>query len=253
MKSLRQEVLFASRRVRIPYVLRDIHAVRLRLSAHCICVLFAIALSGCAAPTSNKPAARSAAASVIVEGLPEWQKAVSLADHEKLKGSASAWGEALSEADKTGFKRARAAEGKLLEPTSGQPFPAPSPGNYMCRLIQIGRASGRQRSFATSKADFCYVGVDDGGRLGIDKQTGSQQHTSSLFHDELPRRLIFLGARKGAGRQRGSQYGEASDRDVAGVFEHIGALRYRLTLPRPTGRFKLEVLEFTPAPIQLES
>jgi hypothetical protein len=187
-----------------------------------------------------------------VEELPEWQKAVSLADHEKLKGLASAWGEALSEADKAGFKRARLAEGKLLEPSSGQLFPAPSPGNYICRLIQVGRASGRQRPFATSKADFCYVGVDDRGRLWIDKQTGSQQLTGSLFNDELPRRMIFLGARKAPGRQRGSQYGEASDRDVAGVFERIGALRYRLTIPRPTGRFKLEVLEFTPAPIQLE-
>jgi hypothetical protein len=186
-----------------------------------------------------------------VEELPEWQKAVSLADQERLKGLPSAWGEALSEANTAGFKRALSAEGKLLEPNAGLLFPAPSPGNYMCRLVQIGPPAGRQRPFATSKADFCYVGVDDKGRLWIDKQTGSQQLAGSLFEDQSAR-MVFLGSKKAGGRQQRPQYGEASERDVAGVFERIGAMRYRLTIPRPNSKFKIEVLEFTPAPIQLE-
>jgi hypothetical protein len=86
---------------------------------------------------------------------------VSLGDHERLKGLPSAWGEALSEAHRAGFKRALSAEGKLLDPVAGLLFPAPSPGNYMCRLVQVGRLAGRERPYAASKADFCYVGVDD--------------------------------------------------------------------------------------------
>jgi hypothetical protein len=125
------------------------------------CLLAAFSVGGCAGAIGNKPVPRSAAASVVVEDLPEWQKAVSLADHERLKGLPSAWGEALSEAHRAGFKRALSAEGKLLDPVAGLLFPAPSPGNYMCRLVQVGRLAGRERPYAASKADFCYVGVDD--------------------------------------------------------------------------------------------
>jgi hypothetical protein len=201
----------------------------------------------------SKPTLRSAAARVIVEELPDWQRSISLADHERLKGLSPAWAEATGDLNRAGLKRALSAEGKLLDPAAGLLFPAPSPGNYLCRLVQLGRATGRQRPLTSSSPDFCYIGVDDQGRLWIDKQTGSRQLTGSLYEDKTTRRLIFLGTRKSSPRERAGPYGTSGGSDVVGVLERIGALRYRLTIPRPDERYKLELLEFTPAPVQLES
>jgi len=225
----------------------------LKASARCLSILTALCLGGCAGPLRENQARVVSEASVKVESLPEWQKAVSLADLERLKGLGATWREALAEASKAGLKRAISAEGKLLEAGAGLPFPVPSPGNYLCRIIRIGSVTARQRPFTTSKPDFCYVGVDEAGRLWIDKQTGPEQITGSLFVDDGAQRLIFLGARKIGGRQQAPAYGKGGGRDLAGVLERVGALRYRLTIPRAqAAAAKLELLELTPAPIQLE-
>jgi hypothetical protein len=87
----------------------------------------------------------------------------------------------------------------------------------------------------------------------MDKQTGVQQKSGSLFMDENPRRMIFTGQRKAAGKLRRPPSGSATRVEAAGIFERIGPMRYRLTIPRPEGKYKLELLELTPAPIQLDS
>jgi hypothetical protein len=176
-----------------------------------------------------------------------------MADRERLKGVHAAWAEALAEANRGGFKQAIRAEGKLLDPTVALPSPAPAPGNYKCRLIQIGGAARGHRPFALSKPEFCFIGVDDDGQLWMDKQTGVQQKSGSLFMDENPRRMIFTGQRKAVGKLRRPSSGIAAVVEAAGVFERIGPMRYRLTIPRPQGKYKLELLELTPAPIQLDS
>jgi hypothetical protein len=94
--------------------------------------------------------------------------------------------------------------------------------------------------------------VDDDGQLWMDKQTGAQQQSGLLSSDENPRRLIFTGKRKAAGKLRGPFLGSAARTEAAGIFERIGPMRYRLTFPRPQGKYKLELLELTPAPIQLD-
>ena len=225
-----------------------------RATAGCLCILAALHLSGCAGPMQVNQVRAASVARVEVESLPEWQKAVSLADLERLKGLDAAWQEAIGDASKAGLKRAISAEGKLLEAGAGLPFPVPSPGNYLCRFVRFGSVTAKQRPFTTSKPDFCYVGVDEAGRLWIDKQTGPQQITGSLFEDEGARRLIFLGKRKTGGRQSTETYGKGGGRDLAGVLERVGALRYRLAIPRAEASgAKLELLELTPAPIQLDS
>jgi hypothetical protein len=221
--------------------------------ASCLGLLAALTVGGCAASMGSRPTPRSAAARVVVEELPDWQRSISLADHERLKGLSSAWAEAIGDVNGAGLKRALSAEGKLLDPAAGLPFPVLSPGNYLCRLVQLGRATGRQRSLTSSNPDFCYVGVDEQGRLWIDKQTGSRQLTGSLYEDKAWRRMIFLGTRKWSRRERSGPYGAPGNNDVVGVLERIGALRYRLAIPRPDERYKLELLELTPAPVQLES
>jgi hypothetical protein len=47
-------------------------------------------------------------------------------------------------------------------------------------------------------------------------------------------------------------YGEDPSRNMAGVFERVGPLRYRLVVPKPRGLAKLDVIELVPAPVQLD-
>jgi hypothetical protein len=195
----------------------------------------------------------AALSAVTVEEAPKWENSITMADRERLKGVQAAWAEALTEANRGGFKQAVRAEGKLLDPAAALPSPAPAPGNYKCRLIQIGGASRGHRPFSVSKSDFCFVGVEDNGQLWMDKQTGVQQKTGSLFMDENPKRMIFTGQRKAVGKLRRLSSGSPAVVEAAGIFERIGPMRYRLTVPRPEGKYKLELLELTPAPIQLDS
>lgn len=224
-----------------------------RLASPCLCIVLALGLIGCSSPSRGKLKRAEAVPLVTVEEAPKWEKAISLADRERLKGLHAAWNEALGEASKGGYKRALRAEGKLLDPAAGLLSPAPAPGNYKCRLIRIGGAGRGHRPFDASKLEFCYVGVDEEGELWIDKQTGAQQKTGSLYADFNPRRMIFVGQRKPRGKASKSLLGGTPSAGAAGIFERIGPMRYRLAVPRPEGKYKLELLELTPAPIQLDS
>jgi hypothetical protein len=116
----------------------------------------------------------------------------------------------------------------------------------------MGGAGRGHRPFAISNPAFCYVGVDDDGKLWMDKQTGSRQKSGALFADDDPRRLIFVGERKHQGKRSPSKPTGQVAAHAAGVLERIGPMRYRLMIPRPEGKYKLELLELTPAPIQLD-
>ena len=223
-----------------------------KVARACLCVPLIVASAGCSRSSAIKLKHAAAVPRVTVEEAPKWEEAISLADRERLKGLQSAWGEALGEASKGGYKRAVHAEGKLLDPGSALLSPAPSPGNYMCRLIQIGGTGRGHRPFVAAKPDFCYVGVDGEGQLWIDKQTGPRQKTGAFFTDGNPRRMIFVGERKRSGKTSRSPSGGSTSMAAAGVLERIGPMRYRLAIPRPDGKHKLELLELTPAPIQLD-
>ena len=213
-------------------------------------VLAALVLHGCKTPQPPEP--EQPAAVSAVEDVPAWMQTASPADQARLGQLGTAWSEALAAARKAGFRRAIAAEGKLLDPGAALPRPAPAPGSYLCRLIQLGSTAARGRAFAASKADFCYVGVDDQGRLWLDKQTGALRRQGYLWDDWNQNRMIFLGALASGERDRPPTYGTVAERDRIGVIERVGPLRFRLVTPRPGGRYQLEVLELTPAPTQNE-
>jgi hypothetical protein len=186
-----------------------------------------------------------------VEDVPAWMQTASAADQARLGQLARAWNDALADARKAGFRRALSAEGKLLEPGAALPRPAPAPGSYLCRPIQLGSIAARGRAFtAASKSDFCYVGVDDQGRLWLAKQTGALRRQGYLWEDWNDNRLVFLGSLATGEKDAPPSYGARPDRDHIGVIERIGPLRFRLVTPRLGGRHKLEVLELTPAPTQ---
>ncbi|HEV2080274.1 MAG TPA: DUF4893 domain-containing protein [Allosphingosinicella sp.] len=215
------------------------------------CLLFgALLLHGCKTPSAPSPAEQPRAA-VVAEQVPAWRRTASGDDQGRVDQLAQAWDEALAEAGK-GSKRALTAEGKLLDPGAGLPRPAPAPGSYMCRLIQLGSTSPRVRPFAAAKPVFCYVGVDSDGRLWLAKQTGPFRRQGYLWDDRDPNRMIFLGSLASGAKDPPPTYGVLPDRDQGGVLERIGPLRFRLVTPRPASGHKLEVLELTPAPSQLD-
>ncbi|HEX8214141.1 MAG TPA: DUF4893 domain-containing protein [Allosphingosinicella sp.] len=214
-------------------------------------VLGLLLLHGC--KTAPAPQPVQPAASGAEEDVPGWMHTASPADQARLGQLNGLWRQALGEAGKGGFRRAVAAEGRLLEPRAALPRPQPAPGSYMCRLIQLGSTVARGRAFsASSRSDFCYVGVDDEGRLWLAKQTGALRRQGYLWDDWNPNRLVFLGSLASGERDAPPTYGSMPARDRVGVMERIGPLRFRLVTPSPGGRFKLEVLELTPAPTQNE-
>ncbi|HEX6741388.1 MAG TPA: DUF4893 domain-containing protein, partial [Sphingomicrobium sp.] len=154
------------------------------------------------------------------------------------------WQEALAEARRSNAADIR-REGKLLLPRAALPRPAPTPGSYFCRLIKLGKATAKSKSFESFKPFFCYVEVED-DLLTIVKQTGSQRPAGRLWEDDDSRRLIFLGSLALGNEDQPLAYGDDPKRDMAGVLERIGPFRWRLVIPWPQSTSKLDVFELTP-------
>jgi len=142
-------------------------------------------------------------------------------------------------------------EGKLLLPRASLPRPAPTPGSYNCRLIKLGKATAKGKTYESFKPFFCYVEVED-DLLTIVKQTGSQRPSGRLWEDDDPNRLIFLGSLALGGNDAPLAYGDDPKRDMAGVLERIGPFKWRLVIPWPQSISKLDVFELTPVAQQPE-
>lgn len=178
-----------------------------------------------------------------------WQGVATDADEDRLARLGLAWQEALADA-KSSAKEIE-AEGPLLRARAALPRPAPTPGSYYCRLIKLGRASGKGPAFERFQPFFCYVEVE-GDLLTIVKQTGSQRPAGRLWEDDRPDRLIFLGSLALGDVEQPRAYGEDPKRDMAGVLERIGPFKWRLVIPWPQSTSKLDVFELTPVAQQPE-
>ena len=152
-----------------------------------------------------------------------WKAVATAADQDRIARLGLAWQEALTEAKKSSAGEV-SKEGKLLLPRSGLPRPAPTPGSYNCRMIALGKAKPKGKSFESFKPFFCYVEVE-GDQLTIVKQTGSQRPAGRLWEDDDPNRMIFLGSLALADEDQPLAYGDDPKRNMAGVFERIGAFR----------------------------
>lgn len=188
-------------------------------------------------------------ASVVVAEEAGWRRLASEEDEARLTGISRAWDEALDEARRAGFRRQVAGEGALLDPEAGQPRPAPSPGSYRCRLIRFGAAHARYTAY---QPFFCHVGVDQ-NQLSITKQTGSERPSGYLWEDGEADHLIFLGSLALGNDEAPLAYGENPERDMIGLFERVGPLRFRLVIPHPRNGSTLEVFELVPAENQPEA
>lgn len=211
-------------------------------------VLTQVALLSILGACATKPVVPPGAHPSVEVGPPAksnaWRGVATAADEDRLSRLGLAWQQALADAQKSNPAEVR-REGKLLLPRSGLPRPDPTPGSYNCRLIKLGTASGKGRSFETFKPFFCYVEAED-NLLTIVKQTGSQRPAGRLWEDDDPRRLIFLGSLALGNEDQPLAYGDDPRRDMAGVFERIGPFRWRLVIPWPQSTSKLDVFELTP-------
>jgi hypothetical protein len=203
-----------------------------------------VLLAGCETKPKLPPGARA-----IVEVEPPlkseaWKKLATADDQGRLARLQSAWQQALTEAGKS-FSAEIKKEGVLLKPQAGLPRPAPTPGSYNCRLIKLGQATPKTRAYESFKPFFCYVEVES-DQLTIVKQTGSQRPAGRLWEDDSPDRLIFLGSLTLGNEEQPLAYGDDPKRNMAGVFERIGAFRWRLVIPWPQSTSKLDVFELTP-------
>jgi hypothetical protein len=207
--------------------------------------LIALALlAGCAAKPPLPPGVHP----TVEVGPPlkseAWKGVATVEDKSRIARLGLAWQEALAEAKKSNQGEV-SKEGKLLLPRSGLPRPDPTPGSYNCRLVALGKAVPKGKSFESFKPFFCYVQVED-DQLTIVKQTGSQRPVGRLWEDDDANRMIFLGSLALGDEEKPLAYGDDAKRNMAGVFERIAPFRWRLVIPWPQSDNKLQVFELTP-------
>ena len=200
-------------------------------------------VAGCTPPTKEHRIA-----TITVGPEPKsaaWKDIASAADRDRIDRLGLAWYEGLADA-KPRHGKEIVDEDVLLKPRAGLPFPAPTPGSYNCRLDMLGSSDRKTPDFQQFKPFFCYVQVDDQGRLAIIKQTGSHPAAGGLWEDDDPNRMIFLGSLALGDEKEPLAYGQDPNRDTAGVFERIAPFRWRLVIPWPPSGAKMEVFELTP-------
>jgi hypothetical protein len=224
------------------------HTASMRIAS---CLALAVATVGCAG-VQEKPVRRPTATVLVEPPLKseEWTQLATAADKSRIARLSLAWQSALADA-RPRFAGEIRKEGALLNSRSALPRPAPTPGSYNCRLIKLGKATAKAVAFERFKPFFCYVQVEE-NLLTIVKQTGSQRPAGRLWDDDQPERLVFLGSLALGDEQQPLAYGDNPKRDMAGVLERIGPVRWRLVIPWPQSTSKLDVFELTPVTDQPE-
>jgi hypothetical protein len=208
-------------------------------------ILFAFATLGACQTKPNLPPGMHPSVTVGPPLKSEaWKAVATAADQDRIGRLGLAWQAALAESRKSNPGEV-SKEGKLLLPRSALPRPAPTPGSYNCRMIALGKATAKGKAFESFRPFFCYVQVED-DQLTIVKQTGSQRPAGRLWEDDDPNRMIFLGSLTLGDEEQPLAYGDDPKRNMAGVFERIGAFRWRLVIPWPQNDAKLDVFELTP-------
>lgn len=221
-------------------LLSDFEEMESLVRHHCLALtgLAAVMLAGCQTPTKSLPPVAQPAVPTKTD---IWMRVANLDDIERIRTLDGAWTAALAEAP----RKSVAAEGALLRPGAALARPAPTPGAYECRLVRLEREKPKSPAFERFKPFFCYVQLD-GETLTLVKQTGSERPVGRLWDDGASTRMVFLGSMTKGAESESLPYGLDRSRDMAGVFERIAPFRWRLVIPWPRSKAKLEVFELTP-------
>ncbi|ADG11841.1 DUF4893 domain-containing protein [Caulobacter segnis] len=185
--------------------------------------------------------AAGSASAAFAAASGDWRADAKPGDVRRLERLDQAWSEALAQARAGGYGRQVKALGAVTDPRVSLSRPQPTPGSYRCRTIKLG-SPNNGLPFVAYGWFRCRVALTPGGDLVLEKVTGSQRQSGNLY-PEAPRRLVFLGAVAWGVDEGRARYGRDSERDQVGVFERIGAGRYRLALPWPKQESKLDLLE----------
>lgn len=177
-------------------------------------------------------------------GSSDWRAVVSAEDATRLGRLDQAWRLGRAEAEDKGFATQVEALGNLVDPNAGLTGRLqPAPGAYRCRTIKLGSHDNAGPGYLEYPWFRCTVELTPGGDLILTKTTGSQR-TRGLLYPDTDKRLIFVGAAAWGMDETGyPAYGQMPARDQVGVFERIGADRYRVVIPWPRYDSKLEILE----------
>lgn len=175
----------------------------------------------------------------------EWRQVAATEDATRIGGLDARWSAALAQIARR-YAKAIAAEGPLLDGSSGLDRPEPSPGRYRCRTVRLGSAKAGSRSseFERFKPFFCFVATQ-GRLLSFTKATGTQRPGGWLWADG-EKRLVFLGGIAQGIRGDPPAYRTGAASNAVGVFERIGDFRWRLVLAGPPTSTQLDVIELVP-------
>lgn len=200
-----------------------------------------LALAGaCSTLSSPKLQQAEPAAVDVVKDNAAWRTIARAPDQQRVDDIDTEWGGALS-ALPARLKPKTASDQRLLDPQAARPLPAMPPGGYQCRRIRLG---GRTK-LTRFKPDTCYVKLD-GDRVSFTVQSGALMPGGWLYPDG-DRRVILLATDRPASVRAAPAYGLDADRDLVGVIERIGPLRWRLTVPRAQ---TMEIWDLKPWPEQ---
>ncbi len=172
---------------------------------------------------------------------PRWTTIATPGDRARLETLSDSWTRARAAVPKRLARRVK-EEGALLDPAAALDLPALSPGSYRCRLVRLGGRAG----YASFAPDFCYVDGDGTG-LSFTKQTGTTL-PGGWLHPDTDRRQVFLGTVRTAAAEVAPPYGTSPARDIAGVVERVGPLRWRLVMTRAGQGAILDLYELVPVP-----
>lgn len=203
-------------------------------------LIVSIALPGCAA--MNATSGSISGEDAIANG--SWQSVATRADRDRIRDWWPAWQEALASARGAGHGAAIAAEGALLEPLAALPNPHLPPGTYRCRVIKLGSPTGNSLAYVAYPAFQCRVEAEQ-DMFSLTKLSGSQRHVGLIF-DDSERRKIFLGTLALGDEVAAMDYGVDQRRNLAGLVERIGPMRWRIAFPRPAFESILDVMELVP-------
>ena len=173
----------------------------------------------------------------------DWRTIATPADRQRIRNWYTAWQHGLSQARAGGSGAQIDAEGALLEPMAAIADPLPPAGNYACRIIKLG-SQGTGPSFVAYPRFHCRV-RDNGVTRGFAKLNGSQRPNGVIYSDTATR-AILLGTLALGDEPGLIDYGVDAQRNVAGVVERIGPLRWRIVLPQPAFESVIDVMELVP-------
>jgi hypothetical protein len=203
-------------------------------------ILAALALTALSACGEFRPAR-----GVVAQPTRDWRGVVTQSDRERLRDWRTAFLDGLQAARTGGHSADVAKEGVLLDPDAalvGGPIPN---GMYRCRVIKLGAQPSGLLPYVSYPYFTCRI-RQKGAFQAFHKLDGSQRQAGLIFPgDQL--RQVFLGTLVLSDESRPLQYGDDTERDVAGFVERIAPGRWRLIMPRPHFESVMDVMELVPS------